>query len=72
MFKVQRFCSAMKMKLAISKMVKGPANTAWIVDENEPGLEAVLIGKYLGIDLQVKGRNLVKARENKMISIFQS
>ena len=76
MFKaVQRFCSAMNMKLAVSKTVilsNGPANTAWSVDENKPGLEAVLVGKYLGIDLQVKGRNLVKAREDKMISIAQS
>ena len=36
------------------------------------GLEAVLVGKYLDVDLQVKGRNLVKAREDKMISIAQS
>ena len=64
MFKVvQRFCSAMSMKLAVSKTVilsNGPAQTAWTVDDDEPGLEAVLVGKYLGIDLQVKGRNLLR------------
>ena len=30
-----------------------------------------MVGKYLGVDIQVKGRNLIKAREERMIGIAQ-
>ena len=36
-----------------------------------PDLEAKLVGKYLGVDLQVKGRNLVKPREERMVCVLQ-
>ena len=31
----------------------------------------ILVGKYLGIDIQVKGRNLIKGREEKMVAVAQ-
>ena len=69
-----RFCQGMDMKLAVEKTVMlttGPAGTSWKVSDNDPSLEAVLVGKYLGIDIQVKGRNLIKGREEKMVATAQ-
>ena len=65
---VQRFYAGMHMKLAVSKTIilsNGPNDSSWSVSEDEPELEALLVGKYLGVDIRVKGRNLVKAREEK-------
>ena len=69
-----RFCQGMDMKLAVEKTViltKGPTGTSWKVSDNDPILEAVLVGKYLGIDIQVKGRNLIKGQEEKMVATAQ-
>ena len=41
----------------------------WKVEPGTPDLEATLAGKYLGVDIQVKGRNLVKPREERMLQI---
>ena len=58
---VHKFCKDMHMKLshAVDRNRK--------VSETEPTLEAALTAKYLGVEVGVKGRNLVKAREAKMI-----
>ena len=48
---VQRFCVGMHMKLAVSKTIirsNGPNDSSWSVSEDEPELEALLVGKYLG------------------------
>ena len=71
---VSRFCNGMHMKLSIEKTIilsNGPQGQSWNVELGTPELEASLVGKYLGIDKQVKGRNLVKAREERMICIAQ-
>ena len=71
---VSRFCNDMHMKLSIEKTIilsNGPQGQSWKVEPGTPDLEASLVGKYLGIDIQVKGRNLVKAREESMIGIAQ-
>ena len=71
---VNRFCQGMDMKLAVEKTVmltSGPSGTSWKVTDDNPCVEAVLVGKYLGIEIQVKGRNLIKGREGKMVSIAQ-
>ena len=68
---VQRFCVAMHMKLSVEKTIiltSGPQDTTWKVSNNEPELEAVISAKYLGINIQVKGRNLIREREVVMIS----
>ena len=52
---VHRFCRDMKMKLAVEKTIllqTGP----------ELDLEAVILAKNLGVDIQVKGRNLRKEK----------
>ena len=62
----------MRMKLALEKTVMlsmGPDNTFWNFSFEEPNLEMAIVGKYLGIEINVKGRNLIKSREKKMISI---
>ena len=68
---VHRFCVAMHMKLAVEKTIiltSGPQDTTWKVSNSEPELEAVISAKYLGITIQVKGRNLIKECEVAMIS----
>ena len=62
---VHRFCADMRMKLAVDKTVilsSGPVGGRWVVSGDEPSLEASLVAKYLGVDLSIKGCNLVKAR----------
>ena len=61
----------MNMKLAVDKTViltAGDNSCTWKVDDDSPDLIATLVAKYLGVSLSVKGRNLVKAREEKMVS----
>ena len=68
---VHKFCTDMRMKLLVEKTVilsSGPVGCRWVVSGDEPSLEASLIAKYLGVDLSIRGRNLVKAREARMIS----
>ena len=65
----------MHMKLVVSKTIiltHGPNNSSWSASEDELELEALLVGKYLGVDIQVKGRNLVKAREERMLTVARS
>ena len=68
---VNKFCQDMNMKLAVDKTViltAGDNSSTWKVDDDSPDLIASLLVKYLGVSLSVKGRNLVKAREEKMVS----
>ena len=72
---VHRFCADMRMKLAVEKTVilsSGPVGDRWVVSGDEPSLEASLVAKYLGVDLSIKGCNLVKALEARMISTAQA
>ena len=72
---VHRFCADMRMKLAVEKTVilsSGPVGGRWVVSGDEPSLEASLVAKYLGVDLSIKGCNLVKALEARMISTAQA
>ena len=39
-----------------------------MVTEGDPNLEAVISAKYLGITVEVKGRNIIEEREVTMIS----
>ena len=70
---VGRFCEGMKMKLAASKTViisGGTPDSRWTGREDVGStLEATLMGKYLGVEIQVKGRNLIKHCESKMITV---
>ena len=71
---VSRFCKGVYMKLSIEKTVilsNGQVGQVWKVELGTPDLEATLAGKYLGVDIQVKGRNLVKPREERMLQIAQ-
>ena len=68
---VNKFCQDMNMKLAVDKTViltAGDNSSTWKVDDDSPDLIASLVAKYLGVSLSVKDRNLVKAREEKMVS----
>ena len=71
---VSRFCKGVYMKLSIEKTVilsNSQEGQVWKLEPGTPDLEATLVGKYLGVDIQVKGRNLVKAREERMLKIAQ-
>ena len=64
----------MYMKLSVKKTVilsNGQEGQVWKVEPGTPDLEATLVGKYLGVEIQVKGRNLVKSREERMLNIAQ-
>ena len=68
---VDRFCKDMNMGLAVDNTVvltAGSRESTWKVDDEGPELEVSLVAKYLGASFSVKGRNLIKAREEKMIS----
>ena len=61
---VNSFCEPLKIKLAVEKtMILTPGS-----QDSGPDLEAVIIAKYLGISLQMKGSNMIKERELQMIS----
>ena len=59
------------MRLAVDKttlLTAGSNDTTWKVDDDGADLKASLIAKYLGVSFSVKGRNLIKAREKRMLS----
>ena len=67
---VHKFCTDMDMKLAVEKTVilaYGTNQNRWKVTEGEPDIEQALVAKYLGIEISLQGRNLIKPRESKMI-----
>ena len=54
------------MKLGVEKtglLTTGPQDAVWTVSEAEPDLEAVVSAKYLGVNIQIKGRNMIKEGE---------
>ena len=72
---VNRFCQGMDMKLAVEKTVmltSGSLGTSWKVADDNPCVEAVLVGKYLGIDIQIKGRNLIKAEKRRWWQLLKN
>ena len=73
---VSKFCEGMDMRLAVEKdhnlIQQSAGNTVWKMDKDDPSLEAFLVGKYVGIDIQVKGWSLIKVREEKMLAIAQN
>ena len=61
----------MDMKLAVDKTVVlsyGTNQNAWKVSDTDPDIEATLVARYLGVDITLQGRNLIKPRESRMIS----
>ena len=71
---VSRFCKGMHMRLSVDKTVilsNSRVGQGWKEEPGTPDLEATLAGKYLGVDIQVKGRSLVKPREERMLQIAQ-
>jgi len=67
---VQKYCTEMDMKLAVEKTVilsYGSNQNSWRVSDSGPDIEAALVAKYLGVDISVQGRNLIKPRESVMI-----
>ena len=69
---VSRFCHGVYMKLSVKKTIilsNGTQGQAWKIEPGTPDLESNLVGKYLGVELQVKGRNLVKLREERMVCV---
>ena len=58
------------MQLSVEKtmiLTAGPQDSVWTVSEEDPDLEAVIVAKYLGVTIQIKGRNMIKVREVQMI-----
>ena len=58
----------MKMKLATTKtyiLSNANYNVSWKIKNDT--IEEILIAKYLGIHVQVRGRNMIGGYEDKMI-----
>ena len=67
---VHKFSTDMDMKLAVEKTVilaYGTNQNSWKVTEGEPDIEEAMVAKYLGIEINIQGRNLIKPRKSKMI-----
>ena len=65
---VAQFCKDMHMKLAVSKtfiLTNSPSVVDWSVEDET--IEEVLAAKYLGVNLQIRGRNMVGQYEAVMI-----
>ena len=67
---VDRFCGDMHLKLAVSKtflLTTGPRGKNWKIGSNGESLTETIMAKYLGVNIQLRGRNLV-GREKDMIA----
>ena len=65
---VSRFCTDMRMKLATSKtyiLTNAPNEISWKVDNIT--IEEILVAKYLGVTIQVRGRSMIGGYEKDMI-----
>ena len=68
---VQSFCTSLHMKLSVEKTVmlsSGLDDSSWNFLSDDPTLEISLMGRYLGFEVNVKGRNLITSCEKKLIS----
>ena len=66
---VTEFCKGMKMKLATSKtfiISNATYDIFWPI--NNETIEEVLIAKYLGVSIQLRGRNMIGQYEEIIIS----
>jgi len=73
--RVHKFCTDMDMKLAVEKTVilaHGTNQTSWRVSDTDPDIEAAMVAKYLGIEISLQGRNLIKPRESNMIGVART
>ena len=65
---VSKFCNDMKMELATTKtyiLSNANYNVSWKIENDT--IEEILIAKYLGIHVQVRGRNMIGKYEDNMI-----
>ena len=64
---VSNFCNDMKMELATTKtyiLSNANYNVSWKIENDT--IEEILIAKYLGIHVQVRGRNMIGKYEDNM------
>ena len=67
---VDCFCRDMRMVLAVSKtylLTNGPRNRSWKVGDSGETLQETMVAKYLGINIQVRGRHILK-REKDIVA----
>ena len=63
-----RFCNSMKMRLAVTKtfiLTNAQRDVDWTVDDAT--IKEVLVAKYLEVDIQVRGCNMVGLYEAMML-----
>ena len=63
-----RFCDSMKMRLAVTKtfiLTNAQRDVDWTVDDAT--IKEVLVAKYLEVDIQVRGCNMVGLYEAMML-----
>ena len=67
---VDSFCRDMRMVLAVSKtylLTNGPRTRVWKVGDSGGTLQETVVAKYLGINIQVRGRHILQ-REKDIVS----
>jgi len=68
---LDRFCSKMSMTLSVSKtfvLTTGPKDKTWKIGDSGEELKETLVAKYLGINLQLRGRHTL-GREQDITGI---
>ena len=67
---VNAFCKDMRMTLSVSKtfvLTTGPRARTWKIGDSGETLQETLVAKYLGVNIQLRGRHTLK-REQDIIS----
>ena len=67
---VDAFCKDMRMTLSVSKtfvLTTGPRARTWKIGDSGETLQETLVAKYLGVNIQLRGRHTLK-REQDIIS----
>ena len=67
---VNKFCQDMRMQLSVEKthiLTTGPKDKWWRVDRSSEGIKETLAAKYLGVVVQLRGRNTMR-REKDLLN----
>ena len=67
---VDKFCKEMCMSLSVEKtymLTSGPQDRIWRIGDSDSSLEETMVAKYLGVNIKLRGRNIVQ-REKDVVA----
>ena len=67
---VTEFCNDMRMKLSVTKtyiLTNAQYNVSWTVEDET--IEEILIAKYLGVHIQLRGRSIIGKYEENVVRL---